>query len=343
MSPTLGARKWALTHAPLGLLLLGSVLSCRSVVPDCGCVNNPEHPGCTTPEPEPEPTLTYALVEGRFDSSLGKKNSVEISDTPSYGAVRTSATSAVIRLPDSCLDETAAQVSGRSDSGNTILTTKCGVWLKELEQALTRAQFRVISWDALRGLERSQNLPSYQAAQQLGADVLFMFNSLEVSDVAPGSETANRIEYFTSNARGDKGDPFPLPQSERLVLKTAVKQKLGVHTTDVTALSSTLDCTAIVTKNGESVWFYRNTGIKPLVRHAGMAFLFVKHEERWHFAPSAELGPVNLVPTVELSAVDVEEDKRAQTTDPYQTYKLELVRTVANDFVERFRSGSKPQ
>jgi len=288
--------------------------------------------------------LTYALVEGRFDSSLGKKNTVEISDTPAFGTVRTAATSAVIRLPDSCLDETAAQVSGRSDSSSTILTTKCGVWLKELEQALTRAQFRVISWDALRGLERSQNLPSYQAAQKLGAEVLFMFNSLEVSDVKPGSETANRIEYFASNARGDKGQPFPLPQAERTVLKTAVKQKLGVHSNEVTALSSTLDCTAIVTSSGESVWFYRNTGVKPLVRHSGMAFLFVKHEDSWHFAPSTTVdNSVSAVPTLELSAVDVEEDRRGQTTDPYQTHKLELVRSVAQDFVGRFRSGSKPQ
>jgi hypothetical protein len=343
MSPASAIFRFALERVPLGLLFLSSLSSC-AIVPDCGCVKNPEHAGCVVTAPEPPPQLTYVRAEGRYDSNFGTDSAPEITETPSYSSARTSVASAVIRAPDSCLNETAAQVSGKGDQSNAILGTKCGVWMKELEQALTHAQFRVISWQALRGVEQSQNLPSHQAAQRLGAEILFTFNSLEVSEIKPQTDSAQRVEYYASNDRGEKLGPLPLAQADRDAIRGAVKVKMGGGGAHVAALSSTLSCSAQLTATGEAVWHYQNTKVKPVLMRRGRAFLFVKHENLWHFAtPAIAEVAVQVVPSVDLSAVDVDENRVEQQVDAYQKEKLELVRAVAQDLTDRFRRGSNPQ
>ena len=58
-----------------------------------------------------------------------------------------------------------------------------------LERSLAGAGYRVISGDALYRLEGSTSprLSTYVAAQQLGADAVFVINSLETSDVQRGA------------------------------------------------------------------------------------------------------------------------------------------------------------
>jgi hypothetical protein len=320
--------------------VLGLVSGCAVLGPDCGCALDPENPGCKAAEPV---KVEYALAEAQSAYTAGKKSSVEISDTPTYRDARQTLATAAIRLPDSCLNDSAATVRGDAQV-QTIAQTQCGVWLSELEKALVHARFRVVSWDALHGLEQSKRLPAYEAAKELGADVLFLFNSLEVSEVQPGSESVSRIEYFRSDERGGKGVPFAMTDYERSALREVVKGKMKIASQasvgKAVALSSTLDSTAVTTSSGESMWFYRNTAAEPLIDSSGQAFLFARYQGRWflaHRATDAQplLAPV--APTV--SAVDVDEQSTASTKDPYAVQRLSLVRAVAQDFVGRFRDG----
>jgi hypothetical protein len=326
----------------LGALLvgvLGLLSGCAAVGPDCGCARDPEHPGCNAVA---APQVDYALAEAQSAYKVGEKSNVEINPTPTYQAARQAVATAAIRLPDRCLNESAATVRG--DAGvQTIAQTGCGVWLSELEKALVGANFRVVSWDALHGLEESRRMPAYEAARELGADVLFLFNSLEVSEVQPGSESVSRIEYFRSDERGGKGEPFPMTDFERGALRDVVKAKMNQSSQPqpgkAVALSSTLDSTAVATASGESMWFYRNTAAEPLVDSSGKAFLFARHEGRWYLARRAVEQQQLLPSAPTVSSVDVDQSSTASTKDPYAVQRLALVRAVAQDFVRRFRDG----
>lgn len=320
--------------ACVAALAAATSLSCTEVYPQCKAA----------PEVAAPPEADYLLVVSESSLTAGKPRDVEISDTPKYRSARSTLRTAAIRLPDSCLHESAAQVTGEAHHTQEIVQTACGVWLSELERSLVRAQFRVVSWDSLRGLERSENLPAYAAAQKLGADIVFLFNSLEASNVKAGSEAAMSHRYFHSNAKGEQLAPYPMADEERAPIREFVKAKLGTPaeaTADagVTALSATLDATAILTDSGESVWFYRNTTVEPVSGTEGMRFLFEKHGNQWYPA-EPERPKVQKIETSTVSAVDSTGVSVQATKDPYKQERLALVRAVARDFVSRFRNGT---
>jgi hypothetical protein len=316
-------------------------VGCANALAECRCADS-EDPACKPPPPPEQPNLQYLLVQTDSDVTVGQPRKVEISPTDAYQQAREAVQKAAIRLPEECSNESAAQVTGESQRTDAIVKTMCGTWLAELEKALVKANFRVVSWDSLHGLERSKNLPAYVAAKELGADVLFLFNSLEASDVKAGGEAGARFQYFASDERGTKGQPFPLPDNERLALRNFVQAKTKVFTgkeaAGVVALSSTLDSTAILTSTGESVWFYRNTTVKPVTKDTGARFLFAKYNGAWYPA-SRDFQLVAAIPSVTMSAEDVMQGSVSASKDPYATERLDLVRSVANDFVGRFRSG----
>ena len=68
--------------------------------------------------------------------------------------------------------------------------------------------------------------------------------------------------------------------------------------------------------------------------------LFVKHDRQWHLAKRrvAPVVPVVEVPTT--SAVDYDQQGYSPNRDPYALDRLELVRSIAQDFVTRFRTGA---
>ena len=103
--------------------------------------------------------------------------------TPKYREVHRTLKAAALRLPDTCLNESASRVAGAGGQSQLIFQTNCGPWLGEIEKALSASGFKVYSWDALAKLEKQRGLSPYNAGRELGADVVFMLNSLEASDI----------------------------------------------------------------------------------------------------------------------------------------------------------------
>lgn len=328
-----------------GAALLG--LSGCTALADCAC-RDPSTVGCAAP------TQDYLLVEARQGAALDTPPKIEVSETPVYLGTRETSGVAAIRLPETCANDSASQVTGQSRHVDAIVQTACGVWLAELEKALVAAHFRVVSWDSLRGLERSKNIPAYTAARELGADVLFMFNSVEAAPVAPGGKAASQLNYFHSNSIGERGEAFLMTDTQRAPVRAFVEQNMeGIADRElaqtardtergrvVIALSSMLDATAVQTSSGESMWFYRNQAIRPVRDRIGRRFLFIKAGDQWH--PTRRDLPVGIeMPKMEaLSAEDTSHTNVSGSTDPYAEERLELVRWVAQDFVARYRTGS---
>jgi hypothetical protein len=331
-------RRWTAAAAILVAPALGA---CTSGVPHC-------KPPPAPPAPIP---VSYALVEYRAGGEIGQQPpKIEINQTSAYKANKDTFKSVAIRFPDNCLQTAASAASAvtgasRASETQTFLSTICGVYLSELERALTQNGYRVYSWDALRGLERQKNLSPYAAGKELGADIVFVFNSLDAAPVQAGSSLRASYKYFASNPRGARLQPLALDDATRGKFRDFAKSQAGaVDAKQVIALSSTLDSTAIVTSGGESVWFYRRTVTKPITTGAGMRFLFGRAGgDEWMPAVPFIPQPVGVAPPPpQVRTEDVTESQvSGSAADPYAAEELELIRASATDFVTKFHNGEK--
>ena len=301
------------------------------------------------PESAPTP-VAWALVEYRTGAESGRAPKVEISKTKAYDDFRTAKLGGAsplpvgIRLPEQCLNEAVSQVSGVTKGDKTIFQTTCGVWLAEIERALARTNFRVISWDVLHKREKQKGLSTYEAAKELGAEVVFVFNTLETGELKAGGKVGTTFKYFASDHLGQRGQPLALDDATRAQMRDyAAKSAGGAPTAArVVALSATLDSTAIVTSTGESFWFYRRTVTIPTEATSGMRFLFARTPmSPWQ--PARPYIP-QVMPTVARPNVATEDVSAseiiAEASDPFAAEKLQLVREGAADFVRSFREGT---
>jgi hypothetical protein len=326
----------------VGALLLSSLVGCSSGVPHCTPF--------VAPPPPPAPKVDYALVELRTGSEHGTSPQVEITQTDAYRAAHATFHAAAIRLPDSCLATTSAGATGVSREGQTqnILSTQCGVWLQELERALTQIGFKVFSWDALLGLERQKNISPYEAGHQLGAEVVFVFNSLDASPVQAGTQAKTSFKYFHSNAKGGRSAPLALDDGTRAQFRDFIKKTSGLDSAKGgVSLSCTLNSTAIVTGGtnpGESIWFYKRTVTIPVKSGGGARYLFAR-EEGGPWTPAApdlpKVAPA-VVQAPQASSEDiVESQTSAAKEDNYAAERDQLIHAAAADFVSKFQSGDK--
>jgi hypothetical protein len=308
---------------------------------------------CCVRPPPPQtitPRFTYVLVEFSATAQRGATTPSEVRETPTYRQAQSTIRSVAIRLPEHCATITAAVATGaagtsdRSSGAPTdqILTTACGLWLSELERGLSR-HYRVISWDALRRLETSTQTSTYQAAQRLGADVVFVINSLEANPSTLGASGSQSLSYFSSDEFGNRRGALALNSATRTFFRNHVMMRAPTVSPDsVVALSATLDTTAIITTSGESAWFFRRAVVQPVARRElGMQFLFMGSGRLWRpVLPQTTGGEAVTANTQEetLSATDTVTTVQAgQTGNQYAAERLALIRSVVEELVVRFR------
>lgn len=302
-------------------------------------------PRCTTC------AIDYTLAEYRSVAATYVPPRLEVTPTPTYEEARKAARfkMAAIRLPDTCLrreggtNDSAAEASGvsRAKTTQTILSTDCGVWLAELERALTQSGFGVISWDALRQIEVTERISTYVAAKKLLADIVFIFNSLDVSPSNTGGTAGMKFRYFASNEKGQALEPRSFDDGNRAWFREAIKTRAGsALATGAVALASTLDSTAIDTGSGQAVWFFRRTVTQPLTSGGGMQFLFARTDATDPWAPTSPVLPKAPVRSPTFATEDAQDSSVGYSPDnQFAAEKLELIRAAAKDFVTKFQHG----
>lgn len=326
-------------------LLAAAATACKPTIPPCKVTATPA-----------APDIDYVRVDYQGQRAIGGEAPAEISDTPAYRKSLPTWKTVALRVPNTCLTDTAARVTGTASDSRLILTTQCGIWLKELESALSNSGYRVISWDALHRAESAGDMSTYSAAAKLGADVVFLINSLESNPTNLKDVGRMKLSYSKSNAAGDKLAPAALDENRRAWLRQYVGDRTD-HTkreaTGIKAHAATLDLTAVAATGGESVWFYRRSLtrlVENVLRSAEqMSFLFANHPgklEWWPVAPSGLLTPlVQPIPQApNLASEDSFDGGSAEAgpADEKRALELELVRIIVKDFVRNFKSSEQP-
>jgi hypothetical protein len=290
----------------------------------------------------------------------------EVTRTPTYLSQFASIRAVAIRLPDQCQNQTASQVNGMATNSQVIMGSNCGVWLSELERSLTQAGFRVITW-VRENENRADNIA--EVARQIGADAVFMVNSLDTTRMLPGVAAGSRISYFESNPQGDRLQPAELPTVQRDYLRCLVWQRSGyaidpsewrrlvgrdcAYTSeaaddrdaisDVIGVASSLNVTAVHAGSGESIWFYNRRLVQQLRSSRNLRFLVRGRgtEQAAYWRPVEPIRASGPQVAVDRSRSDEQRtalDAEAPQ-DRIRAVELELVRSIVGDFVVRFRNG----
>ncbi len=203
---------------------------------------------------------TY-LLTSKFVVNTQAEQPPEIIETPTYLDSYAKLYTVAVRAPDSCSNQTAATATGEARANGTILKTECGVEMAELERALTKKGYRVISWKVLARELTVSGKSAGEVASSLGAEVLFQINSLEKSQKSLGKDARWERNYFLSNAYGDRvGEQLfdePTRQFLRAAYLTDGEQRVERH--GLSQPSVTLDANAVLVSSGEAIWYYQWT------------------------------------------------------------------------------------
>jgi len=202
------------------------------------------------------------VVTSRLVENTRPETNADVTQSRSYSSVLKRTRTVALRAPDSCANEGAARARGESSTTGGILQTDCGVEMSELERALARAGFNVVSWDAIRKMVKFENITPVAASNRLGADVLFMINSLERTRTDTGMNARWEREFHAANARGEVMGRTEVAESRALKLEalmTGPEQAL----TPGARLSATINVSAVNVKTGRTIWFYEWTHTEP--------------------------------------------------------------------------------
>lgn len=284
------------------------------------------------------PSYEYYKVSSRFVASAQGQQAPEVIATPSYNQLAGRAVTVAVRAPDSCINNTANQATGGAAAGGTILQTNCGVEMGEIERALTRAGYNVISWNILQR-EMARNLSANEVANTLGAQVLFQVNSLEKSQKTLGQDARWERTYFRTDQTFTAAQPLPLTEEQRNYISRTylapIEAKMNMRSYAVT-----LDAAAVWVATGQSLWYYRWTrAADPKGVAAGYdlglqcyyGYGFQSCQQR--VMSTAQQGPGGSV-TAAGESVAVSASERPE--DLERAAYAELSKEVINDFVDSF-------
>jgi len=299
-----------------------------------------------------KPEIDYVAVRYRIQDVLEQPRA-EVRQSDRFSTLRTTWNTVAIRRPDACANETAGQATGAftHETGEvqheTMLGTDCGFWLAEVERGLAKNKFTVVSWKSLEQVEKKNQVPSYVAARQLGADVVFIVNSLEsgpVSRESRGQNVSTKVDYFESNPNGDRLEPLEVTETDNRSVTDFMKPLTKSMRSGkwFYAVKTVLDITAVDTRTGEAVWFYVKQQVCREDVPAEMNFLFGHYpaDDQWWPVTPKWLVALRREKRATRSATSFETEyqRKPQPEQWYKQHSDELTRSVIDDFLSHFRS-----
>lgn len=285
----------------------------------------------------------YVVADVAYRGPAAAPIQRDVRASPSYTDAAKQLTKLAIRMPDTCVQVSAAEAVGASTAPRVLLSTRCSVWLGAIERAVVAGGTMVVSWDAVHLLERSKKLTPYQAAAQLGADGVLILASLEVMDDHHCPMNEFQIQYFQGDAAAVRGAPVALGPDARAAMSAVVRHDFDRTCGQLSAkpwqLGAMLDAT-VVSSSGEAIWFYRGHASSVLGSMAQQRFLFRGKGATWRpVAPDlGALPAASAEASSEVFRVATAADP--QGPDPLQAQRAALIQQVADDALAQFRLGA---
>lgn len=280
--------------------------------------------GCGTSAP-------YFLIESRLVESDRRSDAPDVTETPAFRAMRGGISTIGLQPPDVCADQGASAGDGTAQLEVGILRTRCGVEMAELERALARAGYGVVSWGAVQHMARSQKTSLLESAQSLGVDVLLQVNALERVEIRPGRDARFERRFYHATQSGERARPASVPQSRARIFEALIEPRESTMATG-SRVGAAINVSAVQVETGATVWFYEWAQVDVAERDPSVELLVDCQESSCAEVekPSrrAAQGPVQ----GSISGISVAGDP----ADERQAVFHDLVRSLVTDLAERF-------
>lgn len=280
--------------------------------------------GCSTRTP-------YFLIESKLVEANRLRSEPDVTETPSYRALREGVRTLGIKPPDVCADRGSSAHDGTGRLQLGVMRTRCGVEMAELERALARAGYQVVSWSAIDQMSTRHAIPILEAAARLEIDALLQVNALERIEMKPGRDARFERRFFTATRSGERAEPARVPSSRAQDFKSLIDSQ---ETSLATArrVGATINVSAVWVASGATIWFYEWTQVDDRVAEPRIEILVDCPDERcFEIRKSIATGSDD---RVEGSVSGI--PAAGNPADESQAIFHELVRSVVTDLAERF-------
>jgi hypothetical protein len=276
---------------------------------------------------------SFYLVTSDFMVADYREAPPEIVESQTYLSVIPTIKSLAVMAPEGCANETAAQSSGEAAGQGMLLKTTCGIEMAELERALAKGGFQVISWNVLQNKILQEEVTPQAASKALGAEVLFQINSLERSLVQASQDARWERRFYRSNDEGEQLDPASVPVKEGEQLVGHIKKK-EASLTHQERLSMTINASASLVETGEAIWFYEWTHAEAHEQDDAMKVLTVCTNGECQEVAAKSKYPTDQARMISGSNEAISKQKNAKDYQTAVYHKLlrDLVTNLATSF-----------
>jgi hypothetical protein len=274
------------------------------------------------------------MLKSKFVMASQLEAPPEIIVTQTYRSEAAKIRTVAVKAPDSCSNRTADERTGGAVSREAVLKTNCGVEMAEIERALSRASYKVISWNVLAREMEGKNLSALQVAANSGAQLLFQINSLEKSTKNIGKEARWERTFYESNADGDTLEAKSFNEETRDYFKRTFLDRFE-SSVNLRRLAVTLDANAVSVKDGEAIWFYRWTHIDPTAANYEKKQLIYCKKERECFHDS----PANRGERVKTDTITAGESEAISDTEKPEDIEKALYDSMLKAIVDNLVSS----
>jgi len=280
--------------------------------------------GCGTSTP-------YFLIESHRFESAREPATPEVTETPTFRAVRGLVKKVGLRPPDVCADQGLSGSGGRGQLQLGVMRTRCGVEMAQFERSLAQAGYEVVSWSAVQQMAMGRERPLLEAARELGIDVLLQVNALERIDIQPPRDARWERRFYEATRAGEQRDPALVDPSRAAIFERLIGQKESYFGSGQ-RVGAMINVSAVFVESGATIWFYEWTLVDDIVADPRGDMLVDCDDSRCvevsQAGPVASHGPVK----GSISGVSTSGDPVNQS----QAIFSDLVRDLVTDLAERF-------
>lgn len=204
--------------------------------------------------------VNYYIVESTHDVATADIKP-DVITTPTYKKYKNSIKTIAVRAPEVCSNDSLK--SNSSIQTDAVLSSKCGQAMSVLERELVKNGYRVISWKVIAS--RSENKAALELAKLHKAELLLQINSLDRTIDVTDKSSKWTDAFYNADSRGNKQDIATVGTEqaksmlENSLTEAQTKERASIFGKQPGA---SIDVTATLVKNAESVWFYKWTKLE---------------------------------------------------------------------------------